>query len=96
MTTTTTTTVVIIATMKAALAFGIIGTAVLILGLIIRELATAYSGPGPKPSFLQRIKFLIRRERVGSLGKNVLVAIVPLLMIFALIVVVKITDILAI
>ena len=94
MTTTTTTTVVIIATMKAALAFGIIGTVVLILALIIRELATAYAGP-VKPSFIQRIKFLAKGQRVKSLGKNVLVAIVPMLLIFTLIVAVKVGDILA-
>jgi cytochrome b len=94
MTTTTTTTVVIIATMKAALAFGVIGTVVLILALIIRELATAYVGP-TKPTIIQRMKVLIERQRVKTLGKNVLVAIVPMLMIFTLIVVVKVGDILA-
>ena len=94
MTTTTTTTVVIVATMQAAITFGIIGTVTLILALIIRELTTAYTGP-VKPSFTQRIKLLARGERAKSLSKNVLVAIAPLIMIFALIVAVKVGDVLS-
>lgn len=91
-TTTTTTTVAIVSTAEAAMALGIIGVVVLILALIIRELSTAYVGP--KPTLVERIRFAVRRERVRSLGNYVLVAIVPLLLIFAVIVAVKVKDVL--
>lgn len=93
MTTTTTTTVAIVATMQAAIAFGVTGTIVLILALIIRELSSVNEGY-TKPNIIQRTKALTEKERARAMGKNVLVAIVPMLMIFMLIVAVRISNVL--
>ena len=92
-TTTTTTTVILLTTTKAGLALGIVATILLILALIIRELSSAYIG-NEDLSFRERLRLVLRRERIKSLSKNVLVAIVPLLLIFILIVVTEVSDIL--
>lgn len=95
MTTTTTTTTVILLTsvQTAGLALGIVGTILLIASLIIRELSSAYTG-NTEMGMRDRLRFVFRRERIKALGKNVLVAIVPLLLIFILLVVTEVSDIL--
>ena len=92
-TTTTTTTVILLTTAKAGLAMGLVGTVLLILALVIRELSSAYTG-NSELSLRQRMRLVLRRERIKALGKNVLVAIIPLLLIFVLLVVTEISDIL--
>ncbi|GEM_PF-6500057 len=92
-TTTTTTTVILLTTAKAGLALGIVGTIMLILALIIRELTSAYVGYSDL-TWKERVGFAFRRERITALCKNVMVAIVPLLLIFILIVVTEVSDIL--
>ncbi len=92
-TTTTTTTVILLTTTKAGLALGIVATILLILALIIRELSSAYIG-NEHLSLRERFRLVLRRERIKALSKNVLVAIVPLLLIFILIVVTEVSDIL--
>ncbi len=93
-TTTTTTTVILLTSSQAGLALGIVGTILLILALIIRELTSAYVGY-PDLTWKERVRVTFRRERIKALSKNVLVAIVPLLLIFILIVVTEVSDILA-
>ncbi len=85
-TTTTTTTVVIITTAKAAMAVGIIGVAVLIGLLIVRELTSAYASEESAKTY--------KSQRIKALGRNAIVAVVPLLLIFLLIVVVEVSGIL--
>ena len=92
-TTTTTTTVILLTTAKAGLALGIVGTILLILALIIRELTSAYTG-NAHDTLRERMQFVLRRERIKVLSKNVLVAIIPLLLIFILIVVTEVSNIL--
>lgn len=82
-TVTTTTVVVATATLGTAAALGALGTCILILALIAKELSTAYESP--EPSLKERLKSLI-----GSFN----LAIMPLLIIFTLIVVVKVMDVL--
>ena len=85
---TVTTTTVIVATatnMMTAVALGAIGTCILISALIGKELSTSYEGP--IPTITERLKSLI-----GSFN----VAITPMLMIFALIVAVKVMEVLSI
>ena len=84
---TVTTTTVIVATatnMMTAVALGAIGTCILISALIGKELSTSYEGH--IPTIKERLKSLI-----GSFN----VAITPMLMIFALIVAVKVMEVLA-
>lgn len=93
-TTTTTTTVILLTSAHAGLALGIVATILLIMALIIRELTTAYAGYHIKPPVRERLRLMLHRERVKALSKNVLVAIVPLLLIFILVVVTEVSDIL--
>ncbi len=95
MTTTTTTTTVILLTsvQTAGLALGIVGTILLIMALIVRELSSAYTG-NTEITMRERVNFVFRRERIKALSKNVLVAIIPLLLIFILVVVTEVSDIL--
>lgn len=88
-TTVTTTTVVVVTTtnMVEAFALGAIGTCILIAALIGKELSTSYEEEGPKPTIPERLKSL-----TGSFN----VAIVPMLMLFALIVAVKVMEVLTI
>lgn len=65
---------------------GAIGTCILISALIGKELNTSYEDEDPKPTIKERLKSLI-----GSLN----IAITPMLMIFALIVTVKVLEVLA-
>lgn len=85
---TVTTTTVIVATTSLGLAaaLGAIGTCILISALIGKELITSYDDDDPKPTIKERLKSLI-----GSLN----IAITPMLMIFALIVTVKVLEVLA-
>jgi hypothetical protein len=83
-TVTTTTVVVATATLGTAAALGAIGTCILISALIAKELSTSYESP--EPSLQERLKSL-----TGSFN----IAITPMLLIFALIVVVKVLDVLA-
>jgi hypothetical protein len=69
-----------------AVALGAIGTCILISALIGKELSTSYEDEGPKPTITERLKSLI-----GSFN----VAITPMLMIFALIVAVKVMEVLS-
>ena len=85
-TVTTTTVVVATATLGIAAALGAIGTCILISALIGKELSTSYEDEDHKPTIKERLKSLI-----GSLN----IAITPMLMIFALIVAVKVMEILA-
>jgi len=85
-TVTTTTVIVATTTLGAAVALGAIGTCILITALIGKELSTSYDDECPKPTIKERLKSLI-----GSLN----IAITPMLMIFALIVTVKVLDVLA-
>ena len=85
-TVTTTTVIVATTTLGAAVALGAIGTCILITALIGKELSTSYDDEYPKPTIKERLKSLI-----GSLN----IAITPMLMIFALIVTVKVLDVLA-
>ena len=84
-TVTTTTVVIATASMGVAVALGAIGTCILILALVGKELSTSYEGP--KPTITERLKSLI-----GSLN----IAITPMLIIFALIVAVKVVEVLSI
>ncbi len=92
-TTTTTTTVILLTTATAGLALGIVGTIMLILALIIRELTSAYTGY-TELSRGERVKLVFRKERIKALSSNVLVAIIPLLLIFILVVVTEVSGIL--
>ena len=85
-TVTTTTVIVATTTIGTAVALGAIGTCILITALIGKELSTSYDDEYPKPTIKERLKSLI-----GSLN----IAITPMLMIFALIVTVKVLDVLA-
>ncbi len=71
----------------------IAGTVFLIIALIVRELAAAHNGE-VRPTMGERVRVMLRREQIASLSKNVLVAIVPLLLIFVLVVVTEVSDIL--
>ena len=83
-TVTTTTVVVATATLGIAAALGAIGTCILISALIAKELSTSYEDP--KPTI---------KERLKSLTRSLNIAITPMLLIFALIVVVKVMEVLA-
>jgi hypothetical protein len=83
-TVTTTTVVVATTTLGTAVALGAIGTCILISALIAKELSSSYEDP--KPTF---------KERMKSLTRSLNIAITPLLIIFALIVVVKVVEVLA-
>ena len=95
MTTTTTTTTVILLTsvQTVGLALGVVGTILLILSLIVRELSSAYA-EGDEITFRERVNLVFRKKRVKALSRNILVAIVPLLLIFILVVVTEVSDIL--
>ena len=93
-TTTTTTTVILITTAQTIMALGVIATIILMFAIIIRELSVSYR-QNPEVTFVNRVRILTQRERVKTLGKNMVVAIVPLFLIFALVVVVKIVSILS-
>ena len=83
-TVTTTTVVVATATMGIAAALGAIGTCILISALIAKELSTSYENHKPTV-----------KERLKSLTVSLNIAIMPMLMIFALIVAVKVIEVLA-
>ncbi|MEA2033856.1 MAG: hypothetical protein U9N41_09795 [Euryarchaeota archaeon] len=83
-TVTTTTVVVATTTLGIAAALGAIGTCILISALIAKELSTSYETPNPPI-----------KERLKSLTSSFNIAIMPMLMIFALIVVVKVMEVLA-
>ena len=85
-TVTTTTVVVATATVGTAAALGAIGTCILVSALIAKELSTSYEDDDHKPAVNERLKSLI-----GSLN----IAITPMLIIFALIVTVKVLEVLA-
>lgn len=86
-TVTTTTVVVAVATFgMAAALLGAIGSCILISALIGKELSTSYDDEASKPAIKERLKSLI-----GSLN----IAITPMLMIFALIVAVKVMEVLS-
>ena len=73
-------------TLGTAVALGAIGTCILITALIGKELSTSYDDEYPKPTIKERLKSLI-----GSFN----IAIAPMLMIFALIVMVEVLEVLA-
>ena len=84
---TVTTTTVVVATstnIGTAILLGAIGTCILIAALVGKELSASYEGP--KHTIKERLKSLI-----GSFN----VAITPMLMIFALIVAVKVMEVLS-
>ncbi len=81
---TTTTVVVATTTLGIAAALGAIGTCILISALIAKELSTSYETPKPPI-----------KERLKSLTSSFNIAIMPMLMIFALIVAVKVMEALA-
>lgn len=83
-TVTTTTVVVTTATMGIAVGLGAIGTCILISALIAKELSGSYEG------HKRTVK-----ERLKSLLVSLNIAITPMLMIFALIVAVKVMEVLA-
>ena len=83
-TVTTTTVIIATATLGKAASLGAIGTCILISALIGKELSTSYEGP--VPTIKERLKSLI-----GSFN----VAITPMLMIFALIVTIKVMEVLS-
>lgn len=85
--TTITTTTVVAATNTAetAAAFGAIGTCILILALIVKELCTAYDDRDHKPTL---------KVRLTSLAGGMNIAIVPMLILFVLCVVEKVMAIL--
>ena len=87
-TVTTTTVVVAVATFgMAAALLGAIGSCILISALIGKELSTSYDDDeASKPTIKERLKSL-----TGSLN----IAIAPMLMIFALIVAVKVMEVLS-
>jgi len=78
--------VVATATVGTAAALGAIGTCILVSALIAKELSTSYEDDDHKPAVKERLKSLI-----GSLN----IAITPMLIIFALIVAVKVMEVLA-
>ena len=82
--TTTTTVLLATATLGIGATLGAIRTCILISALIGKELSTSYEDP--KPPIKKRFKSLI-----GSLN----IAITPMLMIFALIVAVKVMEVLS-
>ena len=84
---TVTTTTMLLATASLGLGatLGAIGTCILISALIGKELSTAYEDEDHKPTIEERLKSLI-----GCLN----IAIMPMLMIFALIVAVKVMEVL--
>jgi len=82
----TTTVVVATATMGSAAAMGAIGTCILIFALIVKELSTSYEDEDHKPTNRERLKSLI-----GSMN----ITITPILMIFALIVIVEVMETIA-
>ena len=84
--TVTTTTMAFATTVGTVVAFGAIGTCILITALIGKELSTSYDDEYPKPAIKERLKSLI-----GSLN----IVITPMLMIFALIVTVEVLEVLA-
>lgn len=85
-TVTTTTVVVATATLGIAAALGAIGTCILISALIAKELSTSYEDEDHKPTIKERLKSLIGSPNI---------AITPMLMIFALIVTVKVLEVLS-
>ncbi len=85
-TVTTTTVIVATATVGMVAALGAIGTCILIAALIGKELSTSYEDEDHKPAIKERLKSLIAIFNI---------AIMPMLIIFALIVTVKVLEVLA-
>jgi len=85
---TVTTTTVVVATTSLGLtaALGAIGTWILIFALIAKELSSAYENEVYNP---------LVKERLKSLRGSLAITIVPMLIIFALIVAVKVMEILS-
>ena len=85
-TVTTTTVLLATATVGLGATLGAIGTCILISALIGKELSTSYDDEDHKPTTKERLKSLI-----SSLN----IAIMPMLMIFTLIVMVKVMEVLS-
>jgi uncharacterized BrkB/YihY/UPF0761 family membrane protein len=78
--------VVATATTGSAAVMGAIATGILIFALIAKELSTSYEDEDHKPAVKERLKSLI-----SSLN----IAITPMLMVFALIVIVEVMEVIA-